>query len=203
MRCRFLRFGGSDSAISLVALSDKGANLACPLGTDTLSQPVICLAADNKIAFLSPADQKLATTATIPAASKSVVLVFVMGSTSADVPSWRVFAIDDSTKNFPDGGAYVSNFYNQDIRFIIGEHRGMLHPAGNHGYALPLERDAFNMATVVFEFLQDDQWRTASESCLRFVSGMRYLVFAYTDPESGRPRVRTFQDFAPPDLAGQ
>ena len=75
--------------------------------------------------------------------------------------------------------------------------------AGKQWYALPGARGAFNIATGVFEFLQEDQWRTASESSLRFVSGMRYLIFAYTDPESGRPRVKTFQDLAPPALADQ
>jgi hypothetical protein len=50
------------------------------------------------------------------------------------------------------------------------------------------------MAPVVFEFLQEDKWRTASESMLRFLPGMRYLIFAYLDPESGRPRIATYQD---------
>ena len=74
----------------------------------------------------------------------------------------------------------------------------MLHAAGANGYARPAERDAFNMSTVVFEVLENDKWRIANESALRFLPGMRYLIFAYTDPVSGRPRINTYQDFAPP-----
>ena len=50
---------------------------------------------------------------------------------------------------------------------------------------------------MTFEFLQDDKWRTASESTVRFLPGMRYLIFAYMDPTSGRPRISTYQDIAP------
>jgi len=199
VRCRFLSFGGTDSSATVLALSDKGAEVRCPLSTDSMSEPVVCFAGDNKIAFLSPADRKPTATATIPAAAKAVILVFVANSKpSADSPPWKVLVIEDTPKNFPDGGAFVANFYHKDIRFILGEHKGMLHPAGNHGYPLPAERDAFNMAPVIFEFLQDESWRTASESVVRFLPGMRYLIFAYVDPASGRPRISTFQDLAPP-----
>jgi hypothetical protein len=54
------------------------------------------------------------------------------------------------------------------------------------------------MAQVVFQFQQGDTWRTASESLLRFLPGMRYLILAYVDPASGRPRIATYQDFTPP-----
>ena len=198
VRCRFLGFGGTDSSASVLALTDKGADVRCPLSTDSISQPLVCFAAENKITFLTPADRKPAATATIPAEVKNALLVFVTYSTpAAGEPSWRILVIEDTPKNFPDGGAFIANFYNKDIRFIVGEHKGMLHPAGNHGYALPTERDAFNMAPVIFEFLQDDKWRTANESSLRFLPGIRYLMFAYVDPASGRPRISTFQDFAP------
>jgi len=58
------------------------------------------------------------------------------------------------------------------------------------------ERDPFNMAPVIFEFLQGDQWRTANESTLRFLPGIRYLIIAYVDHDSGRPRVSPLQDLA-------
>ena len=201
--CRFLRFGGADDSASVLALSAKGAEVACPLSTSSLSKQIVCFATDNKIAFLTAGDRKPAATVTIPGDVRSAVLVFVHGSGAVDSTAsgtlpWRVLAIEDSPKNFPDGGAFIANFHNKDIRFIIGEHKGLLHPAGNHGYAMPAERDAFNMAPVTFEFLQGEKWRTANESVLRFLPGMRYLIIAYTDPASGRPRVNTFQDFAAP-----
>jgi hypothetical protein len=198
IRCRFLLFGGTEESASVLA-SSKGAEINCPLSNSSLSEPITCTAVDNKIAFRSSVDRKPAATAEIPAAAKAVFLIFVKASPAdqAALP-WRVLVIEDSPKNFPDGGAFVANFYNKDIRFIIGEHKGMLNPAGNHGYAMPAQRDAFNMAPVTFEFLQEDKWRTANESTLRFLPGMRYLIFAYVDPASGRPRISTFQDFAQP-----
>jgi hypothetical protein len=70
--------------------------------------------------------------------------------------------------------------------------------AGAHGYAMPKERDDFNMAPVIFEFRHGEKWRIANESSLRFLPGMRYLIFAYLDPVSGRPRINTCQDLAEP-----
>lgn len=198
VRCRFLLFGSEDSTSVLVP-SDKGTEINFTISNSTLSAPTNCSAADNKIAFLTPGDRKPAATAAVPAEVKTALLIFVKvpASEQAALP-WRVFVIEDSPKNFPDGGAFVANFYQKDIRFVIGEHKGMLHPAGNHGYPLPTGCDAFNMAPVIFEFLQEDKWRTANESTLRFLPGMRYLIFAYVDPASGRPRISTYQDIASP-----
>ena len=120
---------------------------------------------------------------------------------SGGAADWKTFVIDDSPANFPDGGAYVANFHNNAIRFVIGEHKGMLRPAGSHGYAMPAERDDFNMAPVIFEFLNGEKWRIGNESALRFLPGMRYLIFAYVDPVSGRPRINTYQDLATPATA--
>lgn len=195
VKCRFLGFRGSGDS-SLLAVSDGGVEVSCPLPATELSPPVVCHAKANTISFVSPGDRKPAATATIPAGSANAILVFVAGGGDAKSPAWRVMVIDDSPMNFPDGGTYVANFYNKDIRFIIGEHKGMLRAAGSHGYAMPKKLDDFNMAPVMFELLQDDKWRTASESTLRFLPGMRYLIFAYVDPLTGRARINTCQDLA-------
>ncbi len=202
VKCRFLGFQGTADAASVTAVSDGGVEVGCPLPRNELSRPILCHAKANTIRFISPGDRKPAATATIPAGAANAILVFVPGANDGKSPAWRVMVIEDSPKVFPDGGTYVANFYNKDIRFIIGEHKGMLHPAGNHGYAMPAERDAFNMAPVIFEFLQGEKWRTANESVLRFLPGMRYLIIAYTDPVSGRPRISTCQDFAAPAPQG-
>jgi hypothetical protein len=79
----------------------------------------------------------------------------------------------------------------------MGEHKLILKPAGSHGVAMPNQRDEFNMAAVTFEFQQDKAWRSVSESLLRFVPGLRYLVIAYVDPASGRPRMFVSTDITP------
>ena len=193
--CRLLGLDSSAPPPPLLNVADKDTAVACSVTTAALSPATVCFAKGNAINFVTAADRKLAATAIIPANVKTVILVFVRASKTTDIPPWRVFVIDDSAKNFPDGGAFVANFHNQDIRFVIGERKLMLHSAGSYGLPIPAKRDAFNMAPVVFEFQQDDRWRTASESMLRFVPGMRYLIFAYRDPASGRPRLSTYQVF--------
>ena len=129
----------------------------------------------------------------------SALLIFIGNGPTPSDPAQaqlKVMVIEDSPKNFPDGGAYIANFHHSPIRFVVGEHKGMLKPGGSHGYALPKQRDSFNMAPVIFEFLKKESWQIANESALRFLPGMRYLIFAYVDPQSGRPRISTIQDIA-------
>ena len=204
VQCRFLSFGAGSDAGSVLATSDQGAMVTCPLSANELSKPIVCSAKDNAINFISESEKKPVAKVVIPAGIKSALLVFVPAPAKAAAeetqPSagWRVLVIEDTPKAFPDGGAFVANFYNKDIRFVIGEHRGMLHAAASHGYTMPAKVDEFNMAPVTFELQQGEQWRTASESMLRFVPGIRYLIFAYVDPASGRPRIRTVQDLVGP-----
>lgn len=193
--CRFLSLDSAAPPPPLLCIADKGVEVPCTVYTHTLSPATGCFAKSNIISFVTTADRKPAATATIPANVTAAILLFVAAPKDSKALPWRVFVIEDTAKNFPDGGAFVANFHNQDIRFVIGESKIMLHPAGFHGFPCPPKRDNFNMAPVVFEFLQNDQWRTASESMLRFVPGMRYLIFAYVDGPSGRPRIATFQDF--------
>lgn len=202
VRCRFLSFGGTGAATTAITMSDKGVEVSCPLSSSGLSPQIVCMTKSNAIPFVSATDKKPLAIATIPSGVSAAILVFVQtpkkAEAPADIPSWRIMVIEDSPKNFPDGGAFIANLYSNDIRFVVGEHKGMLHAAGSHGYAMPAERDAFNMAPVVFEFVQNDKWRIANESSLRFLPSMRYLIFAFVDPVSGRPRINTYQDFAPP-----
>jgi hypothetical protein len=197
VECRFLAFGSKDE-VTAIALSDKGEDISCPLPTSQLSKKIACTAKDGKISFISAADRKPMATASIPSGVNSALVVFVRQEKAEPATGWRAFVIEDSAKSFPDGGAYVANFYSNDIRFTIGGHKGTLKPAGAHGYAMPKERDDFNMAPVIFEFNNGGKWRIANESSLRFLPGMRYLIFAYVDPVSGRPKINTYQDMAGP-----
>lgn len=192
--CRFISLDSAAPPPPLLNVAEKDVEIRCTITTDTLSPATFCFAKGNTLTFISTADRKPAATATLPPNGHAFILVFVAAAKSPDALPWRVFVIEDSAKNFPDGGAFVANFYHQDIRFLIGESKIMLRPAGSHGVARPEKRDHFNMAPVIFEFQQDDTWKTAKESMLRFLPGLRYLIFAYLDPESGRPRIVTFRD---------
>ncbi len=193
--CRFLALEGAKPPPALLHLAADGTETPSAVPANTLSPELVLGLKDNALHFLSAEDRKPAATAKIPAGMKRAILIFVAADKGAAGLPWRVFVIEDSSKNFPEGGAYVANFHRQDIRFVIGENKTMLKPGGSHGFPRPDKRDDFNMAPVIFQFQQKEVWTTASESMLRFVPGMRYLIFAYVDPASGRPRISTYQDF--------
>ncbi len=198
--CRFLCFGCGKAPPAIISVSDKGADISCPISENMLSHEVVCNAQADTIAFISSADRKPAAVAKVSPTMNHVILIFVPGEKTPNALPWRVLVIEDSAKNFPDGGLFVANFFNNDIRMRIGDHTGLLHAGGQYGFPMPGGRNAFNMAPIVFQFQQNGQWRTASESMLRFLKGMRYLVFAYVDPASGRPRISTIQDNVQPSL---
>lgn len=206
INCRFLSFGGTAEMASVSNFSAKGEEIVCPLPTNEFSKAVVCHAKKNVIDF-SQSNKSPAASATIPAGVKSVLLLFVATPTPPDAEAgkslpWRVLVIEDSPKNFPFGGAFIANFYTNDIRFEIGEHKGVLHADEAKGFPIPKQLDAFNMGVLLVETLQDDKWRTANETSLRFLPGTRYLIFAHLDSASGRPRINTYQDTVPMPPAG-
>lgn len=199
--CRLLWFDhGAPPA--LVHVGEGGAEVRCPLVSQVIAAPVRLTAAAGSIVLLHEAGRAPAATAQVPPATRRAILVLVpagppaAGAAPAQQPL-RVFVIDDSPARFPDGGAFVGNFYRQDIRFIIGEHRNLLRPGSGHALPRPRQRDPFNMAPVVVQFQQDAGWRTVSESTVRFIPGVRHLILACVDPASGRPRIATFPDVQP------
>ncbi len=197
--CRFLWFDHANNPPVLLNVGPDGADIRCEIPATTLSSPVRCFAQEDTIRFLHESDRSLAAIGKIPLDVKSAILVFLPAPKSeaaaaAGNVKWRVYVIDDSPQNFPHGGAFVANFYGDDIRFVIGEHRNQLRAGGTHAVIQPTKRDDFNMAPVIVQFQQGDSWRTASESTVRFIPDLRYLILAYVDQASGRPRIATFTD---------
>jgi len=194
--CRFLTLDSTTPPPPLLNLGDKGVEVPCTVNTHSLSPASVCHAKGNTLRFVTASDHKPAANATLPETAKACILVFIRAPKTPEGLAWRIFVIEDTAKNLPNGGAFVANFHNADIRFIIGENKILLPPAKSHGFDMPAKRDAFNMAPVVFEFQRNGAWETVRESMLRFVPGMRYLIFAYVDPLSGRPSLATFRDFS-------
>ncbi len=192
--CRFVTLDATVPTPPLVSISGDGTEVPITVATGSISKETDIFSKTNIFSFLTVADRTPAANVTIPPGVKAAILLFVSMPKAANSMPWRVFVIEDSDKNFPDGGAFVANFHNQDIRFIIGENKLMLKPGGFHGVARPAQRDDFNMAQVAFQFQQGETWRDASESMMRFLPGTRYLMVTYVDPASGRPRITTFQD---------
>lgn len=195
VRCRFVCLEGVAAPPPLVNVSAKGSEVTCKVPTDTFSKATPCFAKGDVIRFLLFGDLKPAAAATIPAGVDAAILVFAPAEKPDDALPWRIFVAEDFAANFPEGGAKVANFCPQEVRFTINDNVVTLRTGKSHSFARPDNRDEFNMAPVLCQFQQDDTWRTASESFLRFVPGMRYLIFSYVDPATGHPRISTFQDF--------
>jgi hypothetical protein len=193
VKCRFLCF--QTQPPPFVTLNSKGEPIPIALGPDEISTSVVCNADEgNHIPLIDPLDLKKAIGAvTVPAGSKAAIIIFLPVAAD-EPPASKILVIDDSPEKFPDGGAFVANFQTQEIRFTIGERKLMLKAGTTCAVPKPEQVDDFNMAPVVFEFRKDEKWRTARESTQRFLPGIRYLMFCYIDPQSGRPRVSTFED---------
>ena len=205
VKCRLAVLNVNALPPAMLAATAEGAEISVNVPNGSISGESVLFSKTNTFRFLSATDRTPAANATIPEGVNAAILLFVAAPQAPGALPWRVFVIEDSAKNFPDGGAFVANFHNQEIRFVVGEKKLILRPGGSYGVSRPEERDDFNMAAVVFQFQLGDVWRNASESTLRFLPGSRYLMFAFVDSESGRPRVVSFQDFknSAAPIAGQ
>lgn len=201
VKCRFASLETGIAMPAMLALSADGAEFPIAVPTGSLSEETACFSKTNHFSFLQAGDHQPAAIASIPENVKSAMLVFIPAPKAPNTLPWRVFVVEDTPKNFPDGGAFVANFHSQDIRFVIGESKIMLKPGSFSGVASPTKRDDFNMAQVAFQFQQDGNWRSASETMLRFLPNKGYLMFAYFDAASGRPRITTFQNVRVPVTA--
>lgn len=202
--CRLLGFPGADPPTVAVKAAD-GTRVTREVPAGSLSEPLACLPEQGVIRFEhpeggDPGTRRLLASAKVPGQARALILVFVPAGAQAE-PPWRVVVFEDSARQFPDGGALVANFHQAEIRCLVGEHRLNLAPGLTKPVARPERRDDFNMAPVIFQFQHDGQWRTASESMLRFTPGQRYLLLCHADPASGRPRVFTCVDGPPPPAA--
>ena len=195
VNCRLLSLERGSKPLAMVTPAADRTAIACSAPSTSLSDDIQCYARDGSISFLAASDRQPLASVKIPTDVRSVILVFVPGSKNDDAQTWKIFPIEDSKDNFPDGGAFVANFHHSDIRFIVGENKLQLRAAGSRGVAMPSKRDDFNMAPVAFQFSHEGKWRIASETMLRFLPGMRYLMFAYSEAVSGKPRITMIEDF--------
>jgi hypothetical protein len=190
--CRFLAFDrSSDGTASLFAAGPGEQPVDCPLGTGSLSQPVKLVAPDGKIAFRKKAtDPTPAAVATVPAGLMTAIILFIPRSGG---DGYGTVVIEDSAKGFPADGCVVLNLYQSDVRFVIGEHKVLLPSGKTAALARPVQRDAFNMSAIAFQFQQGKDWRTAAESMIRFAEGQRHLFVTYVDAKAKRPRLKSIR----------
>ena len=193
---RFLCLHGEPE--KFINLDKDGIPSECQLIKNIITRPQLLTVHNNRLSLLNEASKEESCSIKIPSNTSSVILIFIASKGTQTNTGWYVHMIDDAEKNFPAGGAYLANFHKQEIRCIIGEHRAKLKPGETKGLPRPKERNEFNMARVAFQFMKGSEWVTAKETGIRFTSKKRHLLISYVEPESGRPRVTSYQVFAYP-----
>lgn len=198
VHCRFLSFGWDGKIASTLHLGSEGEEIPCLLTRRKFSDKVLCFAENNKISFLYPDSREPMVAVKIPAKVKDALLIFVKNpKVEMGKNAWRVLVIEDSQDTFPYGGSYVVNLHGQEVRFLIGEHRGLLKAGGFKVCDLPEKRTDFNMAPVIFQMKDKNEWEDVSNTSLRFLPSSRYLFVSYVDPTTGRPRLHSIKDLKP------
>ncbi len=190
--CRFMYFGAEGAPPTILASSPDGVHVPCMTPTAAFSQLKKYLIENNTLRLVTE-DKKTLTNVAIRPNSDSVFIIIVQ-TAKEPVVTCQTILVDDDKEKFPEGGAYVVNFNQGDIRFIIGEHKGTLKRAMFNGYEMPKNRDDYNMAPVKFWLENKGSWNVANESMLRFLPGIRYMFIAYVDPMTKRPTLRTLTD---------
>lgn len=194
---RLVCFDEATPLSALVAGSEKGEKINVTISSNSFSAPILWEDGLKTISFYSAKDSLFVATATLPAKIKSAILVLSPSPKDQNTSPWKITVIDDSPKNFEDGGALVANFFTNDVRFIIGDETLTLKPGESRNIPKPKVRDDFNMALVASQFQKGEAWVNTSENMLRFLPGSRYVIMAYSDPNSANPRILSMQDNKP------
>jgi hypothetical protein len=144
--------------------------------------------AGGKVVFHNPANLAgpAIAVASIPAGMQTALILFFPVEADPDKMIFRTSVIDASLKGIPEDGALVMNLYPQDVRVVIGEHRVQLKPGGSAGLARPKERNDYNMSPVVFLEELKGEWKTASETLVRFPEEQRQFFVSYPNLQTHR-----------------
>lgn len=150
---------------------------------------------EGKVGFYNPAN--LAgppiAIASIPAGMKSGIVLFFPAEGGKDNLAYRTFVIDASMGKIPQDGALVMNLFDKEVRVVIGEHRLILLPGKNAPVVRPKDRNDYNMTPVIFLAEVNGEWKTASETLVRFPEKLQQLFVSYLDAQSKRLSFRAYQ----------
>lgn len=150
---------------------------------------------EGKIGFYNPANLAGApiAIATIPAGMKSGIVLFFPAEAGKDNLVYRTSVLDTSMEGIPQDGALVMNLFDREVRVVIGEHRLVLKPGKSVTVVRPQDRNDYNMTPVVFLTEVNGEWKTASETLVRFPEKLQQLFVSYSDSQSKRLSFRAYQ----------
>lgn len=148
----------------------------------------------RKVVFhdAASADGAPVAIATIPAKIKNALIIFFPSQTDGGSP-YVTSVLDFSKKGIPEDGVVVSNVSTRDARIIVGEHKILLRPGKLAPLVRPKERNEYNMAKLEIQIERDGEWRTATQTVIKFPQGLRQLFVAYLDERKGTVSIRTYK----------
>lgn len=199
--CRFVAL--EETPPAMLNIAGEKNQVAVKVLSNRISDPIECFTVDGKLSFFDAGTKQPIVSTPVPAKIKQAIFVFLKVDKEGK-PAWKLFPIENTAESFPAGGSHVVNLHSSDIRFILGQTREVLKPNQSKGFQMPTQRDDFNMAPVVFQFKNSrDEWINGKETSYRFLPTSRFLLIAYIDPRTKRPRVKTFKDTIRPKIPVQ
>lgn len=150
---------------------------------------------DGKVVFKDPKNLTgpAVAVATIPGGLKDALVMCFPAPVVEGEPAYKTVVIDASPKGIPEDGAFVMNLYPKEIRVVVGEHRILLKAGKSTGLARPRQRNDYNMAPVVFQAKEGTEWRTVSETLVRFPPEQQQFFVSYPDSKNNKLRFRSYQ----------
>ncbi|GAA5477873.1 hypothetical protein Hhel01_01368 [Haloferula helveola] len=185
----------------------KGEMLEQELYTAVYSLPFQMRATGGKGVFFLPNDDPEKPYKALPAvelpATSEILFLFLPSPDKAKSP-YRIVALPDDTRSFPYGSVRLMNLSNHNVRIHMGEHSGgkavNLTPGKSRLVDSVRKVDGLNRYPVLSEYETDKGFARFHNTAWRSIKDKRDLAIIYTEPKSGHPRIKHYEDAAPADL---
>ena len=193
--CRFV--AAEESTKPLIHVLSEGQEVEITALKTKVSKPIDCLAIDGRINFISKSSREPIASLTVPEKLKEAILVFTKNPNKKGIP-WKILSFENSTENYPPGGARVINLTPSEMRLILGKKRKTLKPLESTPFERPVERDQLNMARATYQVKnRNEEWVPIQNTAYRFVPPRRFISLTFLDPKAKKPRIRTISDTPP------
>lgn len=184
---------GADTPEKLVVKKPDGVLVEIELSSTFPTSKTRVPMVEGKVAFYAIGQlEQLAAVATVPSGIKDALVLLVPAPAAKKPLIFDTVVMDLSKNAFPEDGALVMNAYPRDVRAVIGEHRVLLKPGMRAAVARPKERNDYNMAAVVIQYKNKEEWLTANETLVSFPEALRQLFIAYADPGNNQVTFRSY-----------
>ncbi len=193
--CRVVCFARTkDKVEKLLIRVPEQSEVVTAFPVSHISSKIEIPVVDGKAVFYDAASKggSPVAIASIPPEIKNALIMF-FPSPSDGGPSYSTSVLDFSPKGIPEDGLVVSNVSGMDARITVGEHKIQLRPGKTVPLARPNERNEYNMARLEIQTQRNGEWRTTTQTVIKFPIGLRQLFVAYPDAGKESVSFRTYK----------